>query len=250
VSAGRRDAVGLASRHAGEAVDYLGGLGLLERGATGRRPLTVRGYARLLRETLDAQATRAGASHWLEKTPDHVRFIDPIERHFPGARILHMIRSGQAVVASLYEAKRDHPDVWGHLRPAGTLAAVWRADLHRSHACIGRPNHAFVSYERLVADPPAVLRRVCAFLELPLDDALLSRMLSDYSASGRQVAWHLHATTSGLVRKPEPWKDNLDRRVENHNSKKFQRVLTTEERVEVNRIVAPERPVFDSIPFL
>ncbi len=68
------------------------------------------------------------------------------------------------------------------------LLEVWRSDLHRSRSRIGHPNHAFVSYERLVAHPHSVLRRLCEFLELPLDDAVLDRMVSDYAVKGTQIA--------------------------------------------------------------
>lgn len=241
--------LGLASRQAGEAIEYLIGLGLLEPGEGSPQPLTVGGHARLLTKTLDAAAHRSDSSHWLEKTPNHLRYVGEIERHIPNARIVHIIRSGEAVVASLQEAARKRPDVWWPLG-IDQCVEVWRSDVHRSRSCIGRLNHAFVSYERLVAHPPSVLRRLCACLELPVDDAVLDRMLSDYAVKGTQTKGYVRLTESGPIREPEPWKDDLGAPIRNRNAGKFQTTFTPVEQAEIKRAVAREDPIMHSFPFL
>jgi hypothetical protein len=249
VTSNRRGRLGLASRQAGEAIEYLIGLGLLEPGARSQRPLTVRGYARLLAKTLDAAAHRSDSSHWLEKTPDHLHYLGEIERHIPNARIVHMIRSGGAVVASRHEAARKHPEVWPR-RGIHELLETWRSDLHQSRSRVGHRNHAFISYERLATDPAGVLGRLCAFLELPLDDALLDRMLTDYGAAGLQVMGYVRRTESGPTRAAEPWKADLDAPIRNRNMRKLQTMFTSVERAEIERAVAREKPKMDSFPFL
>jgi hypothetical protein len=248
VASNRRGRLGLASRQAGEAIECLIGLGLLEPGDGYPRPLTVRGHARLLTKTLDAAARESGSSHWLEKTPNHLRYLGEIERHIPNAKILHMIRSGKAVVASLQEAARERPEVWWPLG-IDRLAEQWKSDLHRSHAYIDRSNHAFVSYERLVAHPHSVLRRLCAFLELPVDEAVLEHMVTDYAAKGTQITGYIRLTESGPILDTEPWKDSLGAAIRNRNARKFQ-TLTPAERAKIERAVALEEPLMHSFPFL
>jgi hypothetical protein len=249
VTSNRRGRLGLASRQAGEAIEYLIGLDLLGPGEASRQPLTVRGHARLLTKTLDAAAHRSGSSHWLEKTPNHVHYLREIERHVPNAKIVHMIRSGEAVVASLQEAALKRPDVWPR-RSIRELLEVWRSDLHRSRSRVGRPNHAFVSYERLVAHPHSVLRTLCAFLELPVDDAVVDRMVSDHAVTGTQIAGYVRLTESGPTREAEPWKADLDAPIRNRNAGKFPTVFTPGERAEIERAVGREEPVMNSFPFL
>jgi hypothetical protein len=243
VTSNRRGRLGLASRRAGEAIEYLIGLGLLEPSEGSPQPLTVRGHARLLAKTLDTAAHQSGSSHWLEKTPGHLRYVREIERHIPGSKIIHMVRSGPAVIASLHEAHRLRPDIWGPSPTISELVGIWRSDLWRSRASVGRPNHHFVSYERLVADPAGVLQRLCRFVELPADAATLDQMLSDFPSAGLQ--------STGSVRDPMPWKeDELGAPIQNRNARKFQTLFTPVEQAEIERAVGREDPIMHSFPFL
>jgi hypothetical protein len=209
----------------------------------GRKSRTVGQYAALLADALDDVARESGASHWLEKTPGHLRYVREIERHIPGSKIIHMIRSGPAVIASLHEAHRVRPDIWGPSPAVSRLVGVWRSDLRRSRACVGRPNHSFVSYERLVADPADVLGRLCPFVELPADAATLDQMLSDFPSAGRR--------STGSVRDPMPWNENADgAEIRNRNADKFQTIFTPVEQAEIERAVAREDPIMHSFPFL
>jgi hypothetical protein len=249
VTSGRRSRLGLASRRAPDAIEYLIGLGLLEPGEASPPLPTISGYVRRLTRTLDAAAHRSGNSHWLEKTPEHLHYLGEIERYVRNVRIIHMIRSGEAVVASLQEASREHPDVWPR-RGIDELLELWTSDVHRSLSRVGHHNHAFVSYERLVLDPAGVLERLCTFLELPLDDAILDRMLTGYGAAGTQVMGYMRRTSSGFTRSAEPWKADLDATIQNRNMRKFQTVFTPVEQADIRRAVAREDAIMDSFPFL
>jgi hypothetical protein len=241
---GWRRRVGLPLRDAHRAIDRLIALGVVQPGRqAGREPRTVGEYATVLADALDDVARKSGASHWLEKTPGHLRYVREIERHIPGSKIIHMIRSGPAVIASLHEAHRVRPDIWGPSPAVSRLVGVWRSDLRRSRACVGRPNHHFISYERLVADPADVLRRLCRFVELPADAATLHQMLSDFPSAGLR--------STGSVRDPMPWKeDELGAPIQNRNARKFQTLFTPAERAEIERAVAREDPIMHSFPFL
>ena len=61
-------------------------------GDVGRRIVTV----------LDEVARARGASHWVEKTPDHVFRISLIRSVAPHARFIHVIRQAEGVLPSLY----------------------------------------------------------------------------------------------------------------------------------------------------
>src|SRR5206468_2427680 len=151
------------------------------------------------------------------------------------------IRSGQAVVASLHEARQVRPDKWGEPTASPNLVRIWHSAVRRSQSCVGLPNHAFVSYERLVADPAGVMRRLCAFLELPLDAETLDRMLNEYAAADAQAR-------SG---RGEPaWHGGVSGPIENRNTRKFQTLFTPEEQAAINRAVARDDTIMESFPFL
>lgn len=139
---------------------------------------------------LDQQCLMATKRIWLEKTPDHLFYIAHIQRYFPTARFLHILRDGEEVVASLYQAAKRH--------------APWRPFLDIDH-CIDRnnralaeslrwrfhPQHLLVRYETLIADPQKTLARVLHFLGCPYEPEICNR----YAQAADR-----------LVRADEPWK--------------------------------------------
>src|SRR5207237_1610627 len=77
----------------------------------------LRGLAqRILGRTLQA---KSGASLIVEKTPDHALHLPLIHRLFPDAVVLHVLRDGRDVTASLLAA---HQTPWGRTWAPGTAA--------------------------------------------------------------------------------------------------------------------------------
>ena len=62
---------------------------------------------------LDGLAAEQNKSIWLEKTPEHIYFIDDIERFLPDAKFIHILRNGMDTIASLYEATCSLNELWG-----------------------------------------------------------------------------------------------------------------------------------------
>lgn len=201
-------------------------------------PMTVRQYASCFTAMLDSQTRQAGGNAWVEKTPIHLHRIEEIETYVPGARFIHLIRAGEAVVASLHDVTRRHPDVWGGERSPAECVDRWRGDLRRSAACAGRPNHAFLAYERLVENPCEAVSRLCDFLGLPLTEEEETAMLRDYR--GRAQA----------VTRDEPWKLGVAGPIENRNKLKLDALFSPSETQEIRRAIDRDRGVYDEIPFL
>lgn len=154
---------------------------------------------------LDHQCLMAAKRIWLEKTPDHLFYIAHIQRYFPAARFLHILRDGEEVVASLYRAAERH-EPWRPFldidrcidRNNRALAESLRWRFHRQHL--------LVRYETLIADPQNTLERVLRFLDCPYEPGIHNRYA--------QAADH-------LVRADEPWKrgnfDALSNRCKFHD---------------------------------
>ncbi|MBJ3773817.1 sulfotransferase, partial [Klebsiella pneumoniae] len=75
---------------------------------------------------------------WLEKTPDHLFYIDHLRAAVPDVRFLHVQREGTQVVGSLYRVARDHP--------------AWRPFLSLER-CVDRWDTARRESERWRGDP-------------------------------------------------------------------------------------------------
>ena len=91
-----------------------------------------------------------------------------ILRLFPDAQIINVVRDGRACVASLKEMSWNRHDIYGTL-------AIWaRAvdDARDAARRLDRSQWHQVRYEELVADPPAVLTEMCAFLGEEYDPAM------------------------------------------------------------------------------
>lgn len=171
------------------------------------RRLTGRGYARQMACLLDRMALDAGCSAWVEKTPDHLAYIDAISRWIPDARFLHVVRCGEDVVASAIDGQTRYP---GHPAFAGGIeywVRRWNraSEVHLRYA--GDPRHVVLPYECLLAEPA----RVRALLA-ELTGTQLQRRTS--TAGEARIAnltlepWKQGAT-DGVVRLPQRKFENL-----------------------------------------
>ncbi|MGH8213218.1 MAG: sulfotransferase family protein, partial [Rhodanobacteraceae bacterium] len=148
---------------------------------------------------LDHAAGTQGKSHWIEKTPNHLLFIDEMTRHVPGARFVHVLRNGTDVVASIIDADLHHST--SVFRGGVALwAARWNhaMDLHLARA--RQSSHHLVCLEDLVGDPAVEWTRLCEFLQLDADAPLLVRPGSAV-ADSRQEPWKRGAT-AGVIQAP------------------------------------------------
>ncbi len=188
-----------------------------------RRKPIVDAFVRIM----DDLANSKGYAGWIEKTPTHIFVIDHIERTVPGARFIHIIRDGRAVIASMIDARRRYPEArqWQH--PVSHFVEIWNAAVQESARHVGKENHFFVSYEALVTNPRRELMALCRFLSLEFEEEMLERY--------RDVGVH-------IVRYSRPWISNVVKPIKAVGLQKYYTVLTEQERayVEQNLLEIPE----------
>ncbi|NDY92226.1 sulfotransferase family protein [Ideonella livida] len=131
------------------------------------RRLTGRSYVRHFLGDLDAWAQQGGHAGWLEKSPDHLAYLDVIAEHCPQAKVIHVVRHGEDVLASAIDAEARY---MAHNAFRGGVAhwvERWNraVDTHLAHA--GRPGHLVVCHEDFVADPAGTVARIHRFVGLP-----------------------------------------------------------------------------------
>ncbi len=116
--------------------------------------------------------SRGGKTRWGDKTPEYVECMRPISKALPEARFIHVIRDGRDVAMSRVRWRMQRA---GKKPPMERLAKRWvkavtgaRKQGHRL------PHYMEVRYEDLIAETESTLRRICEFIELDFDPAMLS----------------------------------------------------------------------------
>jgi Sulfotransferase family len=149
-------------------------------------------YQRKLISLLDECTRERKKCVWIEKTPNHVLAIPEIRKLVPSSRFIHLVRDGRAVVASLYDVTKKHPDLWGGSMTLEQCIFEWnRAILASSEAMEIGSDGIVVKYEALAANPEIETRRLCEFMRVRYEE----RMVTAYSG-----------VTSSIVNSAETWK--------------------------------------------
>jgi hypothetical protein len=166
----------LASRRAPRALSrFLGSLEDPPDVDLPRLPL-VRSYVRLFVRLLDGASTAQGATVWVEKTPRHLNYIDLIESELPNPKFIHLVRSGEDVVASVYEQTQTGLKPWWGVKfpTLDDCIRLWNRSLEVTQRHVSKPNHLVVSYDDLVTNPTFHLQRTCSFLGVTFDERMAS----------------------------------------------------------------------------
>jgi hypothetical protein len=116
-----------------------------------------------------------------DKTPGYVRKIRILHALWPRAKFVHLIRDGRDVCLSTLDWKRkadrlaDLYPTWAE-EPVVTAALWWDEHVRRGRKQgrrLGGRLYYEIRYEALVARPEEECARLCAFLGVPYDPAML-----------------------------------------------------------------------------
>jgi len=122
-------------------------------------------------------AAEQGKQRWGDKTPLYMQHLPVLERLFPDARYVHLIRDGRDAALSFLSVPAGlMTEGWGHPRDARGFACQWATEVAAARALgsrVGSERYLELRYEAFVADPEAPLREVCAFARLTYDPAML-----------------------------------------------------------------------------
>jgi Sulfotransferase family len=125
----------------------------------------------------DTYAADRGKSRWGDKTPLYMQYLRVLERLFPSAQFVHLIRDGRdAALSFLSVPEGIMTEGWGHPRDAAGFACQWATEVRAARELgtrLGPGRYLEVRYEALVADPEGGLRRICSFAGLDYDVAML-----------------------------------------------------------------------------
>lgn len=163
-----------------------------------------------------------GVGRWGDKTPLNTLWLPRIERMFPDARYVHILRDGRDVALSYVKA-----GLYGDLEDA---AGRWRQSVRaarRHGARVGPGRFHEVRYEDLVAEPVATLGPLCSFLGLSYKDTMLDFWKSARGLGDSRLAHH----------------DNLKNPLSTDSIGRF-RGLDKAEQQKVHAVIGPDLEAF------
>jgi hypothetical protein len=109
-------------------------------------------------------AEERGKRRWGDKTPMYMQNLRLLERLFPDALYVHLIRDGRDAALSFLSMPRGIvTETWMHPRTAADFACQWHTEVTAARRLGRRVGSRYleVRYESLVDDVEAVLRRIC-----------------------------------------------------------------------------------------
>jgi hypothetical protein len=153
----------------------------VERLIAGDEPVP---YAAFVSGLFDFVARARGKRLVADKSPRYVRNIPTLHELFPSAKILHLVRDGRDVALSVanWRKVKERGDMvarYGTWQddPVSTIALWWEREVRLGRGeglALGAQLYAETRYEAVVADPAGECARLCAFLGVPYDEAMVA----------------------------------------------------------------------------
>lgn len=126
------------------------------------------GLAEVLRLFYRLYAARRGKPRFGDKTPAYLQCMGRVAEHLPEARFIHIIRDGRDVALS-WQQTWFAPDS----NPVG-LVERWARMIGEAREQSYTLPYLELRYDQLLQAPEAQLRRICEFIELDFDPAMLN----------------------------------------------------------------------------
>jgi hypothetical protein len=124
----------------------------------------------------ESYAERQGKTRWGDKTPLYMQQLPLLERLFPDAIWVHLVRDGRDAALSFLELPKGFAGrTWAQPRTVAQFAARWRTEILSARR-LGRHaggRYHELRYEDLVAGPELELRRICEHASLPWEPGML-----------------------------------------------------------------------------
>jgi hypothetical protein len=121
-------------------------------------------------------ASERGKARWGDKTPMYMQNLRLLERLFPDAHFVHLIRDGRdAAMSFLSMPEGLMTESWMQPRSVADFASQWRREVHAARRLgrrVGDRRYLEVRYEDLVADVEAVLREISLFAGFAYEPAM------------------------------------------------------------------------------
>ncbi|KGI78221.1 sulfotransferase family protein [Oleiagrimonas soli] len=188
-----------------------------------RRYVSGRSYIHAYVRALDASAKARDCSCWVEKTPDHLAYVELLAEQIPDAHFIHVVRRGEDVLASAVDGQMRYSE---HEVFSGGIphwVQRWNRALSVHVRWAGDPRHTVLPYDSLFAaseDVQALLRTLTG--------------VPDHDTSGGDGRNRQHIACLN----DEPWKRGSTRGELRAPKRKFERIFGPETRTWIREHLA------------
>jgi hypothetical protein len=130
-----------------------------------------------IRAIYRSYAGARGKPRYGDKTPSYMQSLDLLERVFPEAQYVHLVRDGRDAGLSFLEMHRKPRLNLARPRGIASFASQWKLEVEGARELgrrLGPARYHELRYEDLVREPEAELRRVASFLDLDFESGMLA----------------------------------------------------------------------------
>jgi hypothetical protein len=133
-------------------------------------------FAQVVDAVYATYADAHGKARFGDKTPAYMQHLGLLDRVWPDAQYVHIVRDGRDAALSFVAMRRRPRFNWARPRGLGDFACQWDLEIgaaRRFASTAARGRYLELRYEELVAEPERCLREICDFLELDFEPAML-----------------------------------------------------------------------------
>lgn len=139
--------------------------------------------AAMLSSITEIHMEHTGKNRWVEKTPDHIKYLHEIRKLFPQARIIRIVRDPRDIALSLSKVP------WGVQSFLEGLIYWNSLDATAKEFFKSDPFVYTLKFEDLIQSTEVVLSELCNFLEEPFDEHMLNTSDTGKELNSRNVPW-------------------------------------------------------------
>ena len=125
-----------------------------------------RDFSSIIDAVFTSIAHKQKKQRWLEKTPQYIQHLELLNKSFPEAKFIHIVRDGRDCAASFHRRWRRSPEY---------TIYRWKRVLHegRLQSTSLGGKYFELAYEDITTNPEKWLRQICDFIDLPFNEAVL-----------------------------------------------------------------------------
>ncbi|MEW6179834.1 MAG: sulfotransferase [Chloroflexota bacterium] len=159
----------------------------------------------LLKSVVEPYMQRQGKSRWVEKTPDHLLYLEIIRTTFPNSPIIRILRDPRDVALSLLKVP------WG-AKTFFEAIEYWKFMDEKSREFFEKDENSYtLRYEDLIDNPERELRKLCTFIGEDFEYAMLDTSSTGKQVNSQNVPWKKKVEQPIDKNRAGGWKHELSR---------------------------------------
>lgn len=144
-----------------------------------------------------------GKQRWIEKTPNHILYVEQIRRLYPDSPIIRIVRDPRDSAVSIGKLP------WAPTSPVANAMLIEHWYMH-SREFFEKDQHCYtIRYEDLIAEPVLCIKKLCDFLNEEFEQGMLNTEKSGQSIASANEPWKNMVSTGLTKDRCYVWKKNV-----------------------------------------